>query len=71
MKKYNFNLPEELVEAVDVEAEFQHMNRTQYVIRSLQQMSDTDRMIRSTPDLQKKIAEINQIVNQIAPSVSK
>lgn len=71
MKKYNFNLPEELVEAVDVEADVLHMNRTQYVIRSLQQMSDTDRMLRSTPDLQKKIAEINQIVNQIAPSVSK
>lgn len=71
MKKYNFNLPEELVEAVDVEADVLHMNRTQYVIRSLQQMSDTDRMLRSTPDLQKKIAEINQIVNQIAPSISK
>ena len=58
-------LPDELIDRVKVEADAKHMNFTQYTIRALQQMVDADGLLRTQPELQRKMAEVTEILSSI------
>lgn len=59
-------LPDDLIERVKVEAEAQHMNFTQYTIRALSQMVEADTLLRTQPEINKKMLELREMLSKVS-----
>lgn len=63
--KVTMNLPDDLLARVSIEADSLHMNRTQYVVRSLTQMVEADSLLRNEPDIKAKMVELTEMLSQV------
>lgn len=63
-KKTNFNMPLDLLDRLDQEAPFHHMNRTQYVIRACEQMLAADKYMRNAPEIQETMNKLISMLPQ-------
>lgn len=59
-------LPDELVDRVKVEAQSRHMNFTQYTIRALSQMVEADTLLRTEPEINKKMLELREMLSKVS-----
>lgn len=65
-QRCNFMVDIDLLARVDSEAELQHMNRTQYIIRALSQMCETDMFVRVHPDIKKQMLDLQNTLQSIS-----
>lgn len=71
IKKINMNIPVDLLQRVDEEAESQHMTRTAYFIQAVQKALISDAFLRSQPDIQRKFADLQESLSSVATLVDK
>lgn len=71
MKKINMNVPEELLQQIDDEADLKHMTRTAYILNACQKSLEADRFLRAQPDIQRKMAELSEALNEVAKTSDK
>lgn len=71
MKKININVPEELLNIIDEEARLRHLTRTAYILSACQQCIEKDRFLRAQPDIQRKMNELTEALNEVAKNSDK
>lgn len=59
-------LPDDLIERVKVEADAKHMNFTQYTIRALTQMVEADSLLRTQPEINRKMVELTEMLSKVS-----
>lgn len=64
MKK-SLILPDDLIERVKLEAASKHMNFTQYTIRALSQMVEADGFLRTQPEVNQKMHELQELMSKV------
>lgn len=70
-KKININVPEELLSRLDDEAALQHMTRTAYILRAVQQCIEADTFLRVQPDIKRKLLDIQNDLQSVAAMSDK
>lgn len=63
-------VPDELIADMKVEADNQHMNRTQYIVRACTQMVSADKTLRLDPEIKAKMNELSDMLSSIGKSYS-
>lgn len=70
-KKININVPEELLARLDEEANLQHVTRTAYILRAVQQSIEADTFLRVQPDIKRKLLDLQNDLQSVAATYDK
>lgn len=65
-KKININVPVELLQAIDDEADRKQITRTAYMLNAIQSKLAVDTFLREQPDIQKKLNDLNDSLEEVA-----
>lgn len=71
MKQVNFRIQDELLSQLDDEADAMHITRTQFIITAVTQLIDAKRFMRSQPDINRKMIELQNMLGEVASSRDK
>ena len=65
-KKININVPVELLQAIDDEADRKQITRTAYMLNAIKDRLAVDTFLREQPDIQKKLNDLNDSLSEVA-----